>query len=294
VAIQYADGVIYNNTFNATSRLAIVNALETALLAAGWTGVSGAGTANVLLASATTPTANNNIRVRLQDTGSGNCAQIKFENALGTKVSQAFFLLFAAGGKTYRVIANKYQAFVMTPGSSASREFVAWGVPYLPSFLHGVITGEFAWMTGNGTTDIDTTARNSLRTGLGCWVNQHQMQSFLLNGTLWNAASDNNNYAGALSLCVVQPHNSPQFTAPVVWHDDSQTICEPLIAWGLTAGTDPMKIRGQLWNAVVLGDAWAGDTSFSLDGRTFYTITNNNLGDTGTARHRGTLAVAVN
>ena len=83
MSVQYAGGTNVNTTFTCTvgTRREIVDGLVAALTTAGWSMVSGGGTGTVVMRSATTPTASNVIDVRIHDPGSGNCAQIRMQNA---------------------------------------------------------------------------------------------------------------------------------------------------------------------------------------------------------------------
>lgn len=298
MAIQYPGGTIVNTTFTGATKNNIVTNLQTQLNNAGWTTISGGGTGDVILESATTPTASNNIRVRLRDSAATNCAVINMQNAAATQVSQNCFLLPAAA-KTFRVIANKYQFFCFTPGTSAAREFLGCGVPWIPSFLHGVVTGELGWINGNASSDTSTTVLVSLRTALethGGTVGSNSASYFsgLVNGSMVNISTLGLNGLGSMRLVIPYSAAVQAFAYGFRWHDDSLMISDPLIAWGLTSGTsDEAKIRGQLWGAMVVSDAFAGDTALSsVDGHDWWAITNANAGTTGSAK--GTLFLATN
>lgn len=295
MAIQYPGGTIVSTTFTGATKNNIVTNLQTQLNNAGWTTISGGGTGDVILESATTPTASNLIRVRLRDSAATNCAVINMQNAAASKVSQNYYLLPAAL-KTFRVLANKYQFFCFTPGASAAREFVGCGVPYIPSFLHSVITGEFGWISGNATSDTDTavpaTSRATFRTHLHCSTNgQTNWFSGLVNSNLCDSA--NGTTAGALKLMVpVGGYTADSNAGNYRWHDDSLQLCDPLVSWGLTANSDEAKIRGQLWGAMVVTDSFAADTTFSsVDGHDWWGITNSQVGNTSNAR--GSLFIAT-
>src|SRR4051812_47184678 len=101
MAIQYS-GTNYNSTFTCTTgtRQEIVTGLQTALTAAGWTVISGSGTGNVLMESATTPAPQSLVmRVKLFDPGSGNCAQLVPRNQANTHAMSNYLPLLPAVGK---------------------------------------------------------------------------------------------------------------------------------------------------------------------------------------------------
>jgi len=286
MAIQYAGGTNVNTTFTCTTgtRREIVDGLVAALNTAGWTTVSGGGTGDVLLASATTPQGLS-IRCRVYDAGSGNCTRFQMRNAAGSKVSQDFFLAPAAA-RVYRVIANKYQWFCFVPTvPNAGREFGAMGVPWIPSFLEGVITGDCGWANNNAWSDGDTTNRYSLRTMLA----GHEKGSGLVNSSLceWSGVTLN---AGIRLLSLIGGWTD-QPASGYRWHDLSLFVCEPLISWGTQNTGDEALIRGQLWDAVIVGQAFAAGETISLDGKTWYAITGSNTGGSATAR--GTLFALI-
>src|SRR3990172_11560382 len=136
MAFQYAGGTNVNTTFAADTRTLIADNIRTHLLTAGWTSISGAS-GDWILQSALTPQ-NLQCRVRLYDSGGGNCGRVQFRNVGATLLGIDLFLL-ASAGYVYRIIANKYQFFVLRAGSTAAREFVCGGVPYLEPFLDTVI-----------------------------------------------------------------------------------------------------------------------------------------------------------
>src|SRR4051812_32082486 len=164
MAIQYAGGTIINTTFTQSSgnRPEMAQWIRDQLLAAGW--ASAGSATDYQLTSATTPQSLS-CRVRSYDPGSANCARLKFSNVAGSRVQAADIFLLPAVSKLWRIIANKYQFFIMTSGTTAVREFACGGALYLPSFLNGVITEAF-WGQGNASSDGDTSFRQSFRNTL--------------------------------------------------------------------------------------------------------------------------------
>jgi len=293
MSIQYAGGTNVNTTFTCTvgTRREIVDGLVAALTSAGWSTISGGGTGDVRMQSATTPQ-NLQIQVRVYDPGAGNCAQVFMRNQAGTKVSIATYLLPAVG-KVYRVVADKYQFFIFTPGTSVCREFVACGVPYLPSFLVGVITGDCGWLVGNAISDTDVVGQACLRASsgvpMGALWNRNRY-SGLVNNSLIDVGI-NSSYPSDFRLTVVGGAETAEYTSGQLWHDDSIVVCEPLVAWGLAATADNAKIRGQMWDAIVVGASYGPDSTISFDGKSWWALTANNGGSTSSMR--GTLFLMV-
>lgn len=285
MAIQYSGGTNINTTFTCTTgtRQEIVTGLQNALTSAGWTIISGSGTANVLLESATTPSPQSLVcRVQLQDPGSGNCAQIRFRNQGNTKAQANQHLLVPAVGKVYRVIACPYQFFCFASDSlTVGRTYVAGGVPYLPSFLQGVIT-ECIWSQGNATnSDSSTTLYQTFRTSN--WLGQDNAmanQWMLVNGNMQEVYGvfSGGNRPGLQQLYIQQSAQMQQMQSQwpgYRWHDGSLLTYEPLIGWGLTGSADENLIRGQLWDAAMISGQFVADQTTTFDSHNWWVVTNN-------------------
>lgn len=283
MAIQYSGGPNINTTFTTTTgtRLEIVNALETILVSAGWTVISGSGTSNVLLESATTPAPQSLVcRVQIQDTGSGNCAQVKFRNQNNTKAQTNPLYLLPAVGKVYRVIANKYQFFCFASDSvTVGRTLVCGGVPYLPSFLQGVITEAIWCQSNSNNNDSATTHYHSFRTASWCGTSSNQCSQWqVVNGNAWEVSASFINHSPGCQQLMVQSGSFHSINlAPVTyrWHDGSHFTYEPLIAWGLTGSSDEGLVRGQLWDACMLSGAFVADQTTTFDANNWWVYTNN-------------------
>jgi len=296
-SIPYSGGTINNSTFTGTNRQLVVTGLQDALINAGWEVISGEDSADVLMKSAVTPTsASNSIRMRLLDPGSGNCAQVTMKNDAGDRTSQIFYLLPAAL-KTFRVIACRYNFFITTAGTSASREFLCGGTLYIPTFLEGVINGDLGFIWGNAVSDTDTVVQSSPRTVL-CQSTSAGASNFrasgLVNGSLSDQTSRAGGIAGNMQFIARLATNTSQIAYGYRWHDDSLHTSEAMLAWGLTSGADESKVRGIVHNCMILSETWAGDdtTISSYDTHAWYAITNNNSGSAA-AYAKGTLLAAI-
>lgn len=302
MSIQYAGGTNRSSSIAADDRPTLAAALIAELVAAGWSVDVNTSATDKTLLSATTPQSLN-IRVRVYDPGSGSCARLKMSNAAGTRTQAGDVFLLVGAGKTYRVIANKYQFFCFTPGSTACREFAAGGTPYLPSFLSGVIT-ECGWLLGNALSDGDTaavtaTTQGVLRAGLsftGAGTQNGNMY-LLCNGS---AVEYNVQYVSTVSMAPcpgLQVQGGPVASSSghlrsYRWHDDSLFVYEPLVGWGLT-NVSESKLRGQLWDGMIVSDSFAADfTLSSFDGHNWWAITSSNPGTDG-VQPRGTLFLVV-
>lgn len=302
MAIQYAGGTNVNSTFTCTTgtRQEIVTGLQDALIAAGWTVISGLNTATVLLESATTPSPQNLLcRVQLLDPGSGNCAQVKFRNAGNTKSQAGQLYLIPQAGKVFRVIACRYQFFIFSADSiTTSRSYVGGGVPYLPSFLQGVIT-ECIWAQGNCNNSDSSTQNNisfRISTATG-FSNLQANQWNCVNGNILeiNGPPFGAEYRpGCQSLMAQRGSiNNASFSQQPAyrWHDGSVLTYEPLITWGLTSINDEPLIRGQLWDSAIISGQYVADQTTTFDSRNWWVFTNNTQWDT--VVFGGTLVIVI-
>lgn len=285
MAIQYS-GNAQTSTFTPGSKQDIINNVGAALLAAGWTTASGGtGTTSWLLQSATTPQGYS-FRVLMQDNG-GNCVTFSLQSSNGalvggnsTTVGGGFLI---PGSYTYRIVCNKYQAFVYaTPNPNAPRTFVAFGVPYVPSWVAPLVT-QLAWMQGNASSDTDSSVRSSFRTGLNNYNSTNNQALF--NGALWQSTTGGN--PGVVSLW---QYSCPVFgNAGYLWQNGASLLVDAVIGWGDTTPSQALKAKGQLWDAVQSTDAYPGDTVASFDSHNWICLTDNNTSTT----ERGTLLLAT-
>ena len=299
MSIQYAGGTNVNTTFSNSSsptRREIVDGIVAALTTAGWTTISGSGTGDVVQESATTPQGLV-MRVRIDDPGSGNCARIRVQNQSGSYAQTYGIRLLPEAGKKWRVIANRYQCFVMVPGSTSARSFAAFGTLHIPNTLEGVIT-ECIWAWGISNGDTDTATRPGLRTSMSSHANFNTPEMcFILNGSGWEVGNGTNVTSTSMGLPTLLFTQHSHFALANVpyayrWHDDSSIFVEALMAFGGQSVVDEAKIRGQLWDAIISTDVYNAGTVIQFDSKNFYTITHNNLGSS-TFAPRGTLCVVV-
>lgn len=272
---RYAGGTNVNTTFAGDTRTLIVDNLRTHLLTAGWTSISGAS-GDWILQSALTPTDNLQCRVRLYDPGSGNCARVQFRNVTGSLLGIDLFLL-ASATYVYRVIANKYQFFVLRAGSIAAREFLCGGVPFLESPpLSGVIT-EAIWCHGNAANDGDTFTRRSFRTQLNCRSDGSSRWQ-VVNGNAWQSTAPGGRGDQRLLVYFGTQHVSVSTEAGQLWSSLEAYKVPARIAWGLTGTGDEAKVRGQLWDGAVIMKDYPADTVDAFDAHNWFCITASGVG----------------
>jgi hypothetical protein len=287
IATTYTGGQAYSGTFVASVKQDVVSGIEDALNNAGWVTISGHHSSPCIVQSAMSQSPQN-LRMRLQMTTAGsNCAIISLENVSGSFIggnsngNSGVFLL-PGSSTTWQVIANKYQGFAFVPSTNTPRQFGAWGVPYLPSWLQGEIY-ETMWLAGNAASDGDSTLRGSFRGSLGGTWNGNQANcQFSVNGNHWEIDNNTGGYnIGCLALILPMGSTNISIGQNFAWHDNSGFMWDPILCYsGLTA-TDEGYARGQLWNAFVSSQAYTVDTTITaMDGHNWQNITSNNTGAT--------------
>jgi hypothetical protein len=294
-ATTYTGGANVASQFVGDTKQNLINGIETALNAAGWVTISGHQSTPCLLQSSMS-SATQNLRMRVRLVAGTTNVQISIENVAGSKAGtnsgSAGGQLLPNTSKGWKVVANKYQAFIFVPGSVATNEFCAFGLVNVPSWLQGFVYEAF-WLgaaNGNATGPVSFRTAMQFGSGNGNWGGNHQI---ICNGNAWEQNG------GAVSGGQVQlmqwvSGGLPTGTVTYRWHDASSLMIDPLIAWGLTSTSDEALIRGQLWDAFVSTDVYPADTTLSsIDSHNWVAITHNNLGSSSTtssnAGTRGTL-----
>lgn len=293
MAIRYSGLGIEYSTFTldaSATRTELVDAIKAKLTnqADGWTVASGASGDWVLQSQTTAQGLA--MRVRIWDPGSGNCCRVAVRNVGGTITHDATpAYLLPVNNETWRVIVTGYQAFIFVPGASPPRKFVAFGVPYLESFLDGVIT-ECIWLQGNGGSDTDTVGRPGYRTILGSMPpggSVAALQEHILNGSSWAGYGFTADGSGAQQLMAMWSSSAASGYATARWHGGDYLVTEPLITWGATGETDVARIRGQLWDAAIFSEAFTideTDITWDDDGASpptsylWHSVTGSNVG----------------
>jgi len=262
-----------DRTFAATTRQEIVTAFESALASgvpnAGWTIISGGGTADVKMESQAGAPSGLKMRLRARDTGSGNSAQISVMDVTETYVSQAFFLLPGAA-QNIRIVAGGYQVCALFPGDTSARKFFMCGVPYLEPFLVTYGITQSIWAHANSNSDTDVTTRNSFRTlpSLTDGGTTTAWQLFMGNAWGGNGAAIGQRLIAPAGLFTQNPNNSyGRFFV-----DGSAMKTPPYIAWARVTGEDDSYIMGLLWGAALISDTAPAEDPSSFDGHTWINV----------------------
>jgi len=241
-------------------------------------GVITLNTESVLLESATQTNVTNPIRVRLKDL-LANCINVFIENSAGTITAVSFstsagFMLPGAA-KTFRIIATCYHFICLVPGSTAGREFVMAGMPYVPSLLASVT--DIGYILSNCTSDSSSSVCNSPRTSGILLTTTANIQCIYNASLLAVGASLSNNGVGFPDWVLSIPPTAGQ--KAYRWANDDLNSCDVLMQWGLTTITDEGKLKGQLFDIVWIGDAFVADSTDTFNGHDWYNLTSNNIGN---------------
>ncbi|HET6887812.1 MAG TPA: hypothetical protein VFH87_07795 [Candidatus Udaeobacter sp.] len=261
--IQYSDGTVVDTLFTSNgTRRQLIDQWETAVSTAGWSVVSGGGSADKVYESATTPDGFK-IRVRAKDVG-GNCAQftLKDNGVLESEISYTF----PVNTFPYRIWANKYQYFLFRSGTdmTINRAFVGMGVPWLSSFMVDYMQAfpYAGWCCRNGATDVDTNAvsaswrknvSGTAATGPDVW-----------RGTAF--ASNNKVLVGPALPTNIGLANY------VTWEDGTHQLCEPLLVVPRSGGSSYM-VAGQLWDSVLNTKPYDSEAVRQITGKSWRVLT---------------------
>jgi len=295
MGLRLSGGPNINSTFTTTvgTRQEIVTGIETALASAGWTTISGGGSADVLMQSGLTAQGLQ-FRVRLFDQGSGNCARVFVRSVDGIRVQNTPCYLLPAAGKVFRVIACPFHAFVFTANPNQAREFACFGTLWVPASSGAT---EIFWSHCNAESDTGVSVRPSFRTRIGFSESGNMgTGSYCYNGTIWHS-NDNNNIGvdqGVPRLIVPMSAmiGSPSWNRLNRWQNDAFLLTEALLGWGRINNADEGKISGQLFDAWLSTSEHAQDTTKTVNSRTFWVVTANNTGVAST-HARGSLLLLV-
>lgn len=255
MSIQYAGGTNVFTTIAAGDRTTLVDNLKAQLVNAGWSVASGSS-GDWKLDSATTPRGHD-VRLRVWDPGSGNCAELRIMNKAETLAPAQSTFLLPGSGKTYYVIANKYQFFVYTAYPSAAREVAICTVPCVPDF---VSTANCAMLMGNATSDTDTSIDGTFRTARRC----EGTQAVIINSTSWTAVGGQ---VGSPSLYYVSPDYGSNTYGMYI--GEVHLLHDAIVGVGQTNAGSKNYMVGQLWDAFLVTATYTSDAFVTYGSKRF-------------------------
>lgn len=282
--VKYIDA----NTFNLATTLAGTSINTTGTQS----GTHTLNTESMVLESSTQSNVTNPIRVRLLDIR-GTSIQVHIENQAGTVKSASQTATTAGGsllpgaGKTYRIIATKYQFFCFTAPTTVAREYVFVGMLNVPSFVTSIT--DHGFMMSNCLSDANTSTQPSFRTSCSLVAAGAPNAQLLWNSAFYeNANSGSGNDIGLMEALIqgLLSSNSGRI-AHYRWANDVINAADVLISAGLSSTSTEGKIKGQLYDIIFIAEAFAGDSTDTFNGHTWFNITQNQTGVQGQSPRGG-------
>ena len=276
MATSLSGGTLINTTFTGATKQNVTDGVETALLAAGWTTISGSGTTDCVMQSAAVSAG---FQFRLRIKASTNCTAFSIEDIdgtpAGTNSTSGGGYILPAAAKTIRVIASRYNAFIFCPTTS-NRDFVAVGLIAPPANITTLT--QAAYMMCNAISDSDsTTGRDCWRSGFGTKTsNNHPNFQILINGTLWEQSSNANiaSSAGIPELLVTVPpyFQSTNISRGYRYYNDDYITWDPQFFVGANSLAAEGKVLGNVYNMTCVADTLSIDTTLTFGGYTWYVL----------------------
>jgi hypothetical protein len=212
-------------------------------------------------------------RVRLHDSGGGNCAQVFISDQAETLVCTSQSYILPAAGKSYVVLANKYQFFLFEEATNIARQFVAAGVVDVFSFLS---LQQAAWMMSNnhGDTDADVSASFNTKPYSGEVFGGRS--ATILHNQQWSAA-EGNGPSLLFPNALTSRYRCFDYTLPKV---------DAIMSLALSSSGERFVV-GQLWDAFWCLGSWNSGSLVTHDSKQFMAVTHNNT----SAGYLGTLFI---
>lgn len=277
MSIPYSSvGSIVNTTFTSDgTRSQLVNQLVAALTTAGWSTISGSGTTDIVMQTATTPQGFF-LRTRFYDPGTGNCAQFFIKRSTDGTLSGANYLL-PTTSRVYRIIAGPYWFYfysTATTDTQTPRYFIAAHCPWVPDSVQSYLTGytDLGFIQAQGNTDTyTTTGRWTFRSTVGVADNVAggaTIHQGIINGVF---SGDTSGYP-QLVVGAGGAWNGP-FLGFV---DGTMLDQEAYIGWSATStgtASGTMKLFGMLWDAFTIQNSVTADTPITFDSKSWLALT---------------------
>src|SRR5215471_2497956 len=286
MSLQYSNGPLINRLFTPASRQDIVTNVTAALLDAGWLTISGTpnGGTDVVQESAANNQGN---KIRVRSTTGATSAAFSLKHPLGTTIDSSQIYLAVAA--TYRIVANKFwfACFQTSATNRATvRNQVFAGTIWVPTWLTIFPSDAAGFIHGTGNTDTDGSGRNGWRVQLDSLVSGAGAAH-----TIFGSVLNDSSTAGGRAWIPVWQGGGNTSDEGYRWEDGTVPIYEPLFigASGAAVGNEG-KLKGQLYDALVMNGSYAGESLISFDNHIWLAITD---AATAGARATATLFIAI-
>lgn len=313
MSIQFSGGPITFTTFLGNTTANLIAGIQAALVASGWHIISGGGTTNLLIQTATTPQGLA-MRFRFVDNGLSNSAGKKViqigmstinGDCVGPSTSDSCGQLKVYPEIKYTIICGPYYFWILILGSIFDAQcFVFGGVPYIPDFVKLTNCGYLvSQSSGHNNTFLNGySLRDTIVTASQNGISDQQI---IVQNQLWYTTNSSINDPGSAGYFQffappgspfnsgrVGPTYSPQMAT---WNSGYPfgvssfntffggvfPALDPWVGWGYVDFGQPQynldsapRILGIMWDAFLTYDySVMWDTTASGFGHNWYAIT---------------------
>lgn len=265
MALQKAGGTNVDATSSAPAAATnLVDFLETQLVNAGWTIISGAGTDAIKFETAAQADGH---KIRIVTSVSGSDVGLELRNASESATgATANIRLTVDGVSDWIIMANRYSFCVYedtAPAAIISGNAKKWamaGVLYLESFLTPTVT-EAGYLFGDHRSTSSATHYHSFRVTPALNRNVAS-NSLLYNGTIVDTTNSTSSNQEEGSPTFVVPHFPTQQsegysgnpTKQYQWITGEHFAFDPLLAWGANPLLNMAQARGQMFDIILVLD----------------------------------------
>lgn len=291
MALQKAGGTNIDNTVTPADESALIDHLETHLVGAGWTIISGGGTDAIKFESAATP---ESMKVRIVTSSQAGVEMgLELRNSSeSASGATAQVRCDVDGVSTWRLMANKF-AFVLFEdtaavvfGASGAKKWCIAGTLHLESFLTPTIT-EIGFLFGDHKATGDDIHQHSFRIVAELRGNPGA-HSLLYNAGIRNVENQSANKERGTPGFVLSywPSGETAYqgnpTKLAQWASAEHFMCDPLLGWGEPSRTTSFKqLRGQLFDCIIAMDNnLSRNDIITIGADTFRVVTDTGAGST--------------
>lgn len=265
MSLQKAGGTNVDNLSTPASASALIDTLETQLVNAGWTIISGAGTDAIKFESAAT---SDSMQTRIVTGVSGSDVTLELRNPSESATGATGNIRLEVDGTSdWRLMANRY-AFVVHQNTAAvsinstgAKKWALAGTLYLESWLTPTTT-EVGFLMGDHRSTTSSQHYESLR-AKAMQEGTPANSSLLYNGTIIDAnnTTSANSEEGDIALCLPTypmadtTSHSGSPTKVVRYASGENVMADAMVAWGQPDRiTNYREIHGQLFDVIIALD----------------------------------------